>query len=169
MFLFKSKKELKAEKLATFSYENTPEFTFKGQEFLSKVLDIYDGDTITITIKIDKLYQRINCRLSGLDTPELKSHDEEEKRAGRMARNHLAFLILGKKIEEDMKREDLRKLLANENVIVNIKCLDFDKYGRLLIELWNNSIFLNQKMIDDGFAGVYDGGTKKPWREFFRH
>ena len=86
MFLFKSKAEQKAEKLASNTYDNTPEFSFKGREFLSKVLDVYDGDTITITVKVDESYYRMNCRLDGIDTPELRSQDEEEKVAARKAR-----------------------------------------------------------------------------------
>ena len=169
MFLFKSDKEKKAERLKELNYENTPEFGFKGKNFLAKVLDIYDGDTITITIKVDEEYCRINCRLSGIDSPELRSQDEAEKNAAKLSRSHLSFLLLNEKMKTDITREEIRKICGTLNSIVTIKCLEFDKYGRLLVEIWNNSININEKMVEDGFAGKYDGGTKGNWRDYFRH
>lgn len=169
MFLFKSKIEQKAEKLAGNTYDNTPEFSFKGREFLAKVLDVYDGDTITITVKVDDQYYRMNCRLNGLDTPELKSHDEMEKIAGKMARKHLINMITKGNISLEITRDEIRKICADSNSILLIKCFDFDKYGRLLVEIHDSTGCLNDKMIDDGFAGRYDGGTKGEWRNYFKH
>ena len=169
MFLFKSDEEKKADRLKEMNYDNTPEFSFKGKTFFSKILDIYDGDTLTITVKVDNEYYRMNCRLNGLDTPELKSHDEEEKNAAKLARKHLIFLLSGQKIELDDKRDVVRKLCATNNIIVSVRCLDFDKYGRLLVELYKDSICINEKMVSDGFAGNYDGGTKGNWKDYFKH
>ena len=169
MFLFRSKAEQKAEKLASNTYDNTPEFSFKGREFLSKVLDIYDGDTITITVKVDESYYRMNCRLDGIDTPELRSQDEEEKVAARKARKHLIDLILESNVEIDISRDEVKKKLGEANKILLVKCKDFDKYGRLLIELWTTSFHINRRMIEEGFAGQYDGGTKSEWRNYFKH
>jgi len=169
MFLFRSEEERKMDRLKELSFDNTSEFTFKGKSFFSKVLDIYDGDTITITVKIDGEYHRMNCRLSRIDTPELRSSDEDEKKAGLLAKRHLFFLLTKQKIESDVKREDLRKRLAEINAIVKINCLEFDKYGRLLVEIWVDSMNINDKMIEDGFAGSYDGGTKGEWRTYFKH
>lgn len=169
MFLFRSEEENKAIKLKDLSFDNTPEFTFKGRNFLSKILDVYDGDTITITIKVDGEYSRTQCRLMGLDSPEMKSKDEDEKKAAHLSRSHLMFLLTGKKIENETSREQIKKICAETNAIVNVKCLDFDKYGRLLVEIWANSINVNEKMISDGFAGPYDGGTKSDWRSYFKH
>lgn len=168
MFLFKSDLEKKAERLESLSYENTPEFSFAGKEFLSKVLDIYDGDTLTITIKVDNQYYRTNCRLMGIDTPELKSHDLEEKNAARLARKHLIMLITGQNVSPDITRDEVKNLCATANIIVKVKCLEFDKYGRLLIQLWKNSLNLNDKMVEDKFAGKYDGGTKGDWHDYFQ-
>lgn len=169
MFLFKSDEEKKADRLKDLSYENTPEFSFKGKIFFAKVLDVYDGDTITITVKVDGEYFRTNCRLNGLDSPELKSHDEEEKKAARMSRKHLMFLLTKEKIGVDVSRSEIQKICGEINSIVNVKCLDFDKYGRLLVDIWVGGIHINQKMIEDGFAGPYDGGTKGDWRLYYKH
>jgi len=169
MFLFKSEEEKKADRLKELTYENTPEFSFNGKLFLAKVLDVYDGDTITITVKIDNQYYRMNCRLNGLDTPELKSKDEEEKNAAKLAKKHLIFLLTSQKTELEFSREQCRKMCAEVNAIVKIRCLEFDKYGRLLVEIYNGDLNVNEKMISDGFAGAYDGGTKTEWRNYFKH
>lgn len=169
MFLFKSEEERKADRLKELTYENTPEYTFNGKMFLAKVLDIYDGDTITITVKIDGEYSRMNCRLNGIDTPELKSSDIEEKAAAKISRKHLMFLLTGKKIGNEITRDEMKKLCGDTNAIVKVKCFEFDKYGRLLVEIWVNGICINEKMIEDGFAGPYDGGTKSDWKLLYRH
>ncbi len=169
MFLFKSEEERKSDKLKTLSYENTPEFSLSGKTFYSKVLDIYDGDKVTITVKIDSIYYRMNCRLARIDTPEMKSSDPQEKEAGKMAKRHLAFLLTKQKVELDIKREQMRKICEDINPIIKVNCLEFDKYGRLLIEIWVDSMNVNDKMIEDGFAGLYDGGTKGDWKKYYRH
>jgi hypothetical protein len=47
------------------------------------------------------------------------------------------------------------------------KCFDFDKYGRLLIEIYDGSTVksINQEMIDNSYAIAYDGGTKQEFNE----
>ena len=49
--------------------------------------------------------------------------------------------------------------------MVKIECFDFDKYGRLLVIVWNmvDEKSINQIMLDEGYAKVYDGGKKEPW------
>lgn len=170
MFLFKTEDERKAIKLRNMKFSNTPEFTFRSKTFLSKILDIYDGDTITITIKIDGEYNRINCRLNGIDTPEMKSQDNEEKIAAQLSQKHLIFLLTEQKISIGPPRELVRNVCGEINSIVTIKCFDFDKYGRLLVEVWKNGICINDKMVEDGFAYKYDGGSKcDNWKSYFTH
>jgi len=129
--------------------ENTPEFTFEGKEFICKCISVYDGDTITVAFKPfgDKIY-RYNIRLSGIDTPEIRTTNLTEKTMGINVRD-----ILWKKIL---------------NRIVVLKCGKFDKYGRILGEVYttetnseNNSKSINQWLIDEGMAYTYDGGTKR--------
>lgn len=166
---FKTKLEKKKEKLADKNYDNLPNWTLNGRVFYSKILDVYDGDTVTISIKIDNLYFKMNCRLSGIDTPEMRGGDENEKIAAIKARNHLIFLLSGKKLEGNLPRKDIREHFAEVNSILQIKCGEFDKYGRLLIEIIKEGYFVNNKMISDGFAGEYSGKTKSNWETYFRH
>ena len=52
-------------------------------------------------------------------------------------------------------------MLENNNHLVKVKCYDFDKYGRVLIELLNeDGETFNNILIKEGFAREYDGGKK---------
>jgi len=170
MFLFNSYKlHKKTQKLSQFSYDNLPEWTLEGKEFYSKILDIYDGDTITISIKINEQYHRMNCRLLNIDTPELRSSDENEKNAAKLARNHLIFLLTKQKVNSEITRNAIRNICNEFNPIFLIQCNKFDKYGRLLITILTSGTSINEKMIEDGFAGKYDGKTKAEWQTYFKH
>jgi endonuclease YncB( thermonuclease family) len=62
-----------------------------------------------------------------------------------------------------MKKTECKKLLEKNNIIIKIKCFEFDKYGRLLVELYNdnNTKSINQILVDECFAKSYNGGTKE--------
>ena len=53
--------------------------------------------------------------------------------------------------------------MCKNTKIIQIICYDFDKYGRLLIEIsdLDDTKTFNQVLIDEGYAYKYDGGTKK--------
>lgn len=122
------------------------ELSLENQEKLGKVVSVYDGDTIKIVFPLhDKLY-KWNCRLGRVDTPELRTKNELEKKFGYEVRDKLREKILNK--------------------LVNVKCGDFDKYGRLLTEIYIEDESVNQWLIDNEYAFEYDGGTKKDWEEF---
>lgn len=109
-----------------------------------KVIKVYDGDTITVAACVPgttKPVYRVHVRLNGIDAPEMKSHNEEEKHVAQQAQAALAELILGKRVQ-------LRNT-ANE------------KYGRLLADVYIGEIHVNTWMMDHHFAVAYDGGTKE--------
>ncbi len=123
--------------------KQTTLFTLNGFKTEAKVVHVYDGDTIHIVFKYFDNFYKWNCRISHVDTPELRTKNEEEKRKGYEVRDKLRELILDK--------------------IVNVQCLEFDKYGRLLIELYIGDIYVNQWLIDNNLAKQYEGGTKEIW------
>ena len=58
----------------------------------------------------------------------------------------------------------MRELLNKHPLkLIKIECFEFDKYGRLLINVWNmvDIDTINDIMIKEGHCKVYDGGTKK--------
>ena len=107
-------------------------------------MKVYDGDTIKIVFPVNKEFFKFTCRLSGIDTPEMKSHDKNEKKYAQFVQKKLSGRIL--------------------NQLVTVKCGKFDKYGRLLGTLYikkNDLISVNQMMIDNKHGYPYHGGTKK--------
>ena len=123
-------------------------FSLEGQEHRAKVVDVYDGDTIKCVFPIHNTLYRWNCRLSGVDTPELRTRCKIEKAHGYKVRDYLREKILNK--------------------MVYVRCGDFDKYGRLLIQILceGEDCLVNDWFIQSDYAFAYDGGTKQSWSEY---
>lgn len=150
--------------------DNTIElFSLNGQILDGKVVDIYDADTCKIVFFINNNFVKFNCRLSGIDTPELRPKKininyEKEKKLGFMARNRLIQLCSNEgccNINSSLSKKDKISLLRENKNIMKVKCGKFDKYGRLLVELFNNNNSLNSLLVSEKYALEYDGGTKK--------
>ena len=87
--------------------DSIPMLTFKGKRFNCKVVSVYDGDTIKVVFPIMgsgsmKLY-KWNCRLIGVDTPELKTKNKLEKELGYKVRDKLREKILGKMVTNELQ------------------------------------------------------------------
>ncbi len=123
------------------NYETYPNFKtcLRGTEIDAYCIKVIDGDSVRLCIDCFGGHNFL-CRLDGIDTPEKKSHDEDEKCRAYLAENYLKSLIYTK--------------------TVRIKCGDFDKYGRLLVRIYSDGIDINKHMIDIGHAVEYHGGTK---------
>jgi endonuclease YncB( thermonuclease family) len=107
------------------------------------VIKVYDGDTITIASKLPYLSSplyRFSVRLNGIDCPEIKSKDENEKQCAQIAKKEMSDLILNK--------------------IVILKNVQTEKYGRILADVYIGDLHLNNHMIEKRLAISYDGGTK---------
>ena len=113
---------------------------------------VLDGDTIDVTIDLGfDLYKKERVRIAGVDTPEKRTRDLEEKALGIDATNWLKS-----KLTETIKGED--ELIIRTELKGGV-----GKYGRLLGWLYvgEDTISLNEKMIEEGYAWSYDGGTKQ--------
>lgn len=107
------------------------------------VIKVYDGDTITISATVSKCsytFYKFSVRLRGIDTPEIKAKTDDEKKAAINARDILSNKILYKSI--------------------SLKDVKYDKYGRLLAEVYFKGKNINQWMLDNNMGIAYDGGTK---------
>jgi len=150
---------------------DTPEFTLNNQILNGKVVYVYDGDTVHIVFKIDNKLVKFNCRLLGIDTPEIapknivdKELKNQEILAAYKSRDYLISRVSNVLITKNkMNKNEVKKLLSKSTKIMCVKCYDFDKYGRLLVELFEDSNLvksINQDMVDNKHALGYDGGTK---------
>ena len=160
-----SKKELK-----NLTSKDIPKFSLQNRRFQPKVVDIYDADTCKVIFFLDDQFVKFNCRLLGIDTPEMKPSRnkpgrDKEKIKAKQARNRLVQLCtnIKCKIATLYKKKQVKELLCKNTKIIQIICYDFDKYGRLLIEIsdLDDTKTFNQVLIDEGYAYKYDGGTKK--------
>ena len=113
---------------------------------VKQVLRVVDGDTIDADIDLGfdiSLTKRV--RLSGVDTPESRTTDIKEK-------------ALGLEVKEWLKKN----LDGKKNILIKTELPDStEKYGRILGRLYVDDVCLNDRMISDGYAWTYDGGTKQ--------
>ena len=120
---------------------------------VTKIDKVLDGDTIDVTIDLGfDLYKKERVRIAGVDTPEKRTRDLEEKALGIDATNWL------KKKLEDTIAGDGDELTIRTELVGGM-----GKYGRLLGWLYINeeTVSLNEQMITEGYAWAYDGGTKQ--------
>lgn len=96
------------------------------------VINIYDGDTLTLQCASEKIKVRMYC----IDTPEIK-----QAPWGKQARDHLRSLI----------GSDLVKLVT----------FDKDRYHRVVGEVYKGTLNLNLAQVQEGYAAVYTTYCKK--------
>ena len=137
-----------------------------------KVVEMYDADTCKIALPLQNTFYKFTCRLNGIDTPEIKPRKDKPNREqeiiwAKKARNELLGLVCDTKIDNlEIKKEEIINMLQNNRKLVSVKCLEFDKYGRLLVNLFNknDTKSFNDILVEKQLAVNYDGGTKKaPW------
>lgn len=148
---------------------STPMFTLSGIKTYARLVDVYDGDTITCVFNIfGENYYRFNLRLNGIDTAELKSNDLIDKdRALRARHKVLSSCCNEYNLKKDCNRSDIRKYLKDNIIIVWVECLDFDKYGRILANVYKekDDICISEILLNCDLAYKYDGGTKEKMHE----
>ena len=113
---------------------------------------VVDGDTIDVTIDLGfDLYKSERVRVAGIDTPEKRTRDLEEKALGIDATNYLK-----KKLEDT--------IAGDEELTIRTELKGgMGKYGRLLgwLYIGEDTLSINEVMITEGYAWEYDGGTKQ--------
>ena len=119
---------------------------------VTEINKVLDGDTIDVTIDLGfDLYKKERVRIAGVDTPEKRTRDLEEKALGIDATNWLKD-----KLEGTLAGDDELSIRTELHGGVG-------KYGRLLgwLYIGDSDVSLNEKMIEEGYAWAYDGGTKQ--------
>tara|TARA_B100002019_G_scaffold153152_1_gene132042 strand:- start:5874 stop:6281 length:408 start_codon:yes stop_codon:yes gene_type:complete len=116
-----------------------------------KINRVVDGDTIDVTIDLGfDLYKKERVRVAGIDTPEKRTRNLEEKALGIDATNWL--------------KEKLKAAVdGDDDLVIRTELIGgVGKYGRLLgwLYIGDADVSLNEEMIDEGYAWTYDGGTK---------
>ena len=114
--------------------------------YKAKLDRVVDGDTIDANINLGfdiTIHKRI--RLTGIDTPESRTRDLEEKKRGLAAKNRLI------------------ELLGSGKFILESR--EVGKFGRVLGTLHVGQMNINDQLVEEGHAVEYYGGKKKKKKE----
>ena len=118
---------------------------------VTKINRVIDGDTIDVTLDLGfSLTKKERVRIAGVDTPEKRTRNLEEKELGIDATNWLKD-----KIKDTLTGDN--ELTIRTELVGGV-----GKYGRLLGWLYvgDDDYSLNEQMITEGYAWPYDGGSK---------
>jgi micrococcal nuclease len=111
---------------------------------VKSIKKIIDGDTFDCIMDLgfDVLLEA-RVRMMGIDTPESRTRDLEEKKFGLLAKEYLT------------------EKLATEDIIVTTEVdNEKGKFGRILGWVWADGVNVNQNMIDENMAVAYHGQSK---------
>ncbi|MEO0236739.1 MAG: thermonuclease family protein [candidate division WOR-3 bacterium] len=143
------------------TFDDIEKFTFNGLLTKAKVIDVYDGDTLTIVFYYNNQPIKDSFRMYGYDAPEMKppktlKNRELHIKAATHVRDYLRNKLLGK--------------------IVWVKFCQEEKYGRLMGILYfispthenyfnGEEININQLIIQKGYGKEYKGGKKEQFTD----
>ena len=103
--------------------------------YKAKIIDVYDGDTVTAVVDLGFLHsQEMKLRLYGIDTPEMRGPEKVE----------------GKKV-----RDIVREMILDKEVEIHSFKDKQGKYGRYLANIIVDGLDLNQWLVDNGHAEPY--------------
>lgn len=110
-------------------------------EYGINITRVVDGDTVDGTIDLGfNVSVNVRVRLAGIDAPESRTSNPEEKVYGLEA------------------KEELIRLISNGDII--IKSHGLGKFGRVLGTLYISGLDINQDLIDRGYVIEYQGAKK---------
>ena len=118
-------------------------------EYRCKVVKIIDGDNVDVDIDLGfgVWLHKERVRLYGIDTPESRTRDLEEKKYGLAAKDFLTGM------------------LDDDQIILKTHKDKTGKFGRILGELWRTSNYtdksINRYMIEKHHAVAYHGQSKE--------
>lgn len=126
-------------------------------QYKAKILKVLDGDTVDIDLDLgfNIVLANQRVRMAGIDTPESRTADSEEKVRGQLSKKKLTEkLPVGSWVRIETQKSD-----SND-----------DKFGRILaVFIMEDGTSLNQWMIDNNYAVLYNGENKELVQEMHRY
>ena len=119
-------------------------------EYACEVERVVDGDTVDVVLDLgfDILYKS-RVRLYGIDTPESRTRNKDEKARGKMAAAYLA-----------------RAINNGDKVVIQTKLKDSrGKFGRVLGDVVVDGLNINETMVENNYAVKYYGQSKEDVEE----
>jgi micrococcal nuclease len=124
--------------------------------YRAKLDRVVDGDTIDAMIDVGfNIWVKKRIRYKGIDTWESRTRDAAEKKLGLQAKD---------------RNKELLETVSSKPGYFRLKSYGVGKYGRVLGELFimdkeGTKICINDTLITEGHAYVYEGGKKKLLKE----
>ena len=129
-----------------------PQRTFEGKTRYARVVDVSDGDTVTVCTRLSyrEPFYEYRLRIHGVNAPETRTRDALHKQAGKAVARWLRAHLAGK--------------------IVRVRFSDEDKFGRLcgrvVVGRVDHGRFvadhdLSERLVELRYAHRYCGTTRK--------
>ena len=117
----------------------------KLSHYSAEVTRVVDGDTVDAFVDLGfDMHSKQRVRLYGINTPECRTRDKVEKKAGLAAKARL----------KEMLKENKNKC------VIKTRLDKKGKFGRVLGVLYVNDKDLNKSLVNEGHAEVYHGGSR---------
>ena len=115
-------------------------------EYRCKVRRVVDGDTVDIDIDLGfgVWLHKERVRIYGIDTPESRTRDKEEKKYGLMAKEFVKQFVKGDSIKLTTQKYDAK-----------------GKFGRILGDIIVDKVSMSDTMIQEHHAVIYHGQSKE--------
>ena len=113
---------------------------------ISKVISVYDGDTLRVNIDSfpDIIGKNIRIRIKGIDAPEIKGKCQKEIDLAIVARDYLRNAI-------------------NHSSQIELRNMERGKYFRIVGELYIDGENISNNLLKKKLAYYYNGGKKRSW------
>jgi len=145
--------------LANARWDNTQALNLDGYATEARVLDVYDGDTLTVAMPWKDGVYKFTIRILGINAEEIKGTTGDVKERANAARVLLAQNVIGGRFPIDSKttRAALRKFLDAHDCRVRVECKAFDKYGRVLANVYSmdGNACLSKVLLESGLVRSY--------------
>lgn len=113
-------------------------------EYSAEMARIVDGDTLDADIDLGfDVHVRKRIRLYGINTPESRTRDLEEKKRGKAATQYV------------------KDWFEKKGATFTLRSLECGKYGRVLGRIKIGSVCLNEALVESGHAVEYFGGKRR--------
>ena len=115
-------------------------------EYKCKITRVVDGDTVDVDIDLGFgcWLHKERVRIYGIDTPESRTRDKEEKKYGLMAKEFVKQFVKGDSIKLTTQKYDAK-----------------GKFGRILGDIIVDNKSLSDTMIQEHHAVIYHGQSKE--------
>jgi len=119
-------------------------------DYKCKLVRVVDGDTIDVNIDLGfSVWHKARVRMLGIDTPESRTRNLEEKAMGLASKARLKEMLKGCQVDLECSKGK-------------------GKFGRVLATVWTTDkvgerINVNDQLCVEGYARPYFGGKKESW------